>query len=441
MFTQACGVDIISVIYYGSFSWILPPLAMLLPASLRFHRGWNPALLASALCCGTAGAQDFALRVAESDPLGLGRFVPTTAELLQESAGIESGIKGAYALDATLETVYDSNFFLAPSHAEDEISVLFRPTLSYTSDPEGGAIYTFAARYEPTFRAFLDHSDLNDIDHTGDLLFTMRGSRSELSLFARYDELTGTDRLTGSFNTGWLFAGGVRASREIASRTSIDGGLNYSISEFDGGGLEGATVYSGYLGALWQATGRTSMGATLRYTQTESDHSGTRDAWALLLEARYRAGERIWLSATLGPEFATDSISDDHSVNLRANLQCRYVISERWSWINSLRTATVPSPSSTGYVVNNHGFMTQLEHRLIQGTVRGGLELNYSEYDDVGITLVNRDDEKNYSIFLAYGRGFFNDRLGFDTSVRYRINDGSTDWNQWLVSASVSMPF
>lgn len=414
---------------------------MSLAAKLRFHRGWNPALLSTVLCCGSTDAQDFALRVAESDPLGLGRFVPTTAELLQESADVESGIKGAFALNATLETVYDSNFFLTSSNAEDEISVLFRPMLSYTSDPEGGAIYTFAARYEPTFRAFLDHSDLNDIDHSGDLLFTMRGSRSELSLFARYDELTGTDRITGAFNTGWLLTGGVRASREIASRTSIHGGLTYSMSEFDGSGLEGTSVYSGYFGALWQATGRTSMGATLRYTQTESDNSGTRDAWALLLEARYRAGERIWLSATLGPEFATDSISDDHSVNLRANLQCRYVINERWSWINALRTDTVPSPSSTGYVVNNYGYLSQLEHRLIRGTVRGGLEFNYSEYDEVGNTLVNRDDEKNYSFFLAYGRGFFNDRLSFESSVRYRINDGSSDWNQWLVSASVSMPF
>ena len=414
---------------------------MSLPASLRFHRGWNPALLASALCCGSLVAQDFALRVAETDPLGLGRFVPTTAELLQESAGVESGIKGAFALDATLETVYDSNFFLAPSNAEDEISVLFRPSLSYASDPEGGAIYTFAARYAPTFRAFLDHSELNDVDHSGDLLLTMRGSRSELSLFARYDELTGTDRITGAFNTGWLVTGGVRASREIASRTSIHGGLTYAISEFDDGGLEGTTVHSGYFGAFWQATGRTSMGATLRYTQSESDNSGTRDAWALLLEARYRAGERIRLSATLGPEFAQDSGSGDQSVNLSANLQCRYVINKRWSWINSLRTDTVPSPSSTGYVVNNYGFLTQLEHRLIRGTVRGGLEFNYSEYDEVGNTLVSRDDEKNYGIFLAYGRGFLNDRLSFESSVRYRINDGSSDWNQWLVSASVSMPF
>ncbi len=415
---------------------------MTLTASFRFRRGWNPALAATAIVCGIASAQDFALRVADPDPLGLGRFVPTTAELLQTTGGIESGIKGAFALQASLDTVYNSNFFLTSSNAEDEISLLFRPSLTYTSDPEGGALYSFSARYEPTFRAFLDNSDLNDIDHSGDMLFTMRGSRSEVSLFANYQEITGTDRFTGAFNSGWVIATGVRASREIASRTSINGGFSYSMSDYSSGGLEGSTVYSGYIGGFWQATGRTAVGATLRYTQSESDNSGTRDAWALLAEARYRAGERIWLSATLGPEFSQDSDSGDNSVNLSADLQCRYVINERWSWINSLRTATVPSPSSTGYVVNNYGFRSQLEHRLIRGTVRGGVEFNYTEYDDVGnVGGVIRENEENYSLFLAYGRGFFNERLSFDTSVRYSLNDGGTDWHQWLVSAGVSMPF
>jgi hypothetical protein len=270
----------------------------------------------------------------------------------------------------------------------------------------------------------------------------MQGSRTELALFASYDEFTGTDRFTGDFNTGWVVSTGVRASREIASRTSINGGLSYSMSEFSSRGFEGSTVYSGYIGGLWQATGRTSMGATLRYTQTDSDNSGTRDSWALLYEARYRAGERIWLSASLGPEFSRDSDNGGNTVNLSADLQCRYVINERWSWINSLRTATVPSPSSTGYVVNNYGFASRLEHRLVQGTLSGGIEFNYSEYDDVGNTGgVTREDEENYSLFIAYGRGFFNDRLSFDTSVRYRLNEGSTDWHQWLVSAGVSMPF
>ncbi|HSP43822.1 MAG TPA: hypothetical protein VLO11_13190 [Luteolibacter sp.] len=379
--------------------------------------------------------------MADSDPLGLGRFVPTTADLLQETTGIESGIKGAFALNATLGAVYDSNFFLTSSNTDDEISVLFEPSLVYTSDPEGGATHTFSARYEPTFRAFLDNTDLNDIDHSGDILYTMRGSRTEVSLYANYAELTGTDRFTGAFTTGWVVGAGVRANREIASRTSINGGLFYSMSDYSSGGLEGSTVHGGYVGGLWRATGRTSMGATLRYTQSESDNSGTRDAWALLLEGRYRAGERIWLSATLGPEFSQDSDTGDNSVNLSANLKCRYVINERWSWVNSLRTDTVPSPSSTGYLVNNYGFSSLLEHSLTRGTVSGGIEFNYSEYDDVGNTLVTRDNEENYSLFLAYGRGFFNDRLSFDSSVRYRLNDGSTDWHQWLVSASVSMPF
>ena len=406
------------------------------------HRGWIPSLtILCLLAGGHAAAQDFALRVADSDPLGIGRFVPTGADLLQAEGGIETGMKGAFALNAALQTVYDSNFFLTENNRESEVSVLFEPTISYTSDPEGGAIYSLTANYAPTFRAFLDNSDLNDIDHSGDVEFRMVGSRTDVTLFARYNELSGTDRLTGSFNSGWVFTGGVRAIREIASRTTLNGGVSYSVSDFDTGGIEGSTIYSAYFGGMWRATERTSVGSTLRYSCSEADTTGERDAVALLAEARYQVGERIWLSASLGPEFASDSGGGDNTVNLSADLDCRYIINERWSWTNSLRTATVPSPSSTGYVVNNYGFVTELEHKLLRATLRGGLEFNYSEYEDVGTALVQRDDEQTLSLFLGYNRAFFNERLSFDSTVRYTTNSGDEDWNQWLLSLGLSMPF
>jgi hypothetical protein len=179
----------------------------------------------------------------------------------------------------------------------------------------------------------------------------------------------------------------------------------------------------------------------MRYSRSESDNTGSRDSWALLGELRYRVGERIWLSASLGPQFSSNSDSDDNSVSVSGDISSRYVINERWSWISSLRTATVPSPRDQGYIVNNYGLSTSLEHQLLRATVTGGIEFNFSEYEAVGTTLAARDNEENLSLFLTYSRSLFSDRISANSSVRYATNSGNTGWSQWLVSLGLSVPF
>jgi hypothetical protein len=402
---------------------------------------WIPMLAAMAAACGTAASQDFSLGVADSNPLGIGNFVPTRMQLLEDSGGVESGIKGDFGVMLDLETVYDSNFFLAANNPESELSVNFTPSLNYTTDPEGGARWTFTANYEPTARAFLDNSDLNDIDQSGDIRLNFQGARTQASIFARYNELSGTDRLTGAFSSGSIFTGGIIANREIGARTSINGGLSYAQSEYSSAGEEGSNVFSTFVGGLWSASDRTSMGSSLRYTLSESDNTGSRDAWALLAELRYRVGERIYLSASLGPEYASDSRSGDSSISLRGDIRSRYVINERWSWVSSLRSASIPSPSDTGYIVNNYSFITSLEHQLLRATVIGGVEFDYSEYEAVGATTVARDNEENLSLFLTYSRNLFSDRVSAYSTLRYNTNSGDTDWSQWLLSLGLSVPF
>jgi hypothetical protein len=109
--------------------------------------------------------------------------------------------------------------------------------------------------------------------------------------------------------------------------------------------------------------------------------------------------------------------------------------------VNSLRTDSVPSPSEEGYLVNNVGFITELEHQLLRGRILGGLSFDYSDYKSVGEVLVERENEENFSIFLTYNRPLFSERVNFDSSVRYRLNNGDRDWEQWLVSAGLTVPF
>lgn len=401
---------------------------------------WMQPLASLVIACGTASAQDFSLRVADPNPLGLGHFVPSSLDLAERAEGM-GAIKGDFLYGIGMNTSYDSNFLLTEDNEEDEVLYQLQPWLSYTSDPEGGAAFSFNANYRPSYVGYLNQSDLNDFNQSADVSLSWIGGRTQVSAFASYQELSGTDRLSGSFSTGSVFSGGLRATRQIAPRTSLNGGLSYSQSDYSTANQAGTQVFTGSFGGLWTATERTSIGSSIRYTQTESDNTGTRDAWALLGEVRYQAAQRIWLSASLGPEFTKDSESGGSNVDLRADVSARYIINERWSWVNALGTGTVASPTENGYLVNNYNFTTGLEHQLARGRISGGLSFDFSDYQNVTDVVADRENENNTSLYLAYSRDLWSERVIFDSSIRYRVNRGEREWSQWVISAGLSIPF
>jgi hypothetical protein len=401
---------------------------------------WTKPLTGLVIACGTSMAQDFSLRVADPNPLGIGNFVPSSQDLA-ESAEAMGGIKGDFLYGLGMHAAYDSNLFLSDTDEEDDISFLVQPWLSYTSDPEGGATFVFNANYLPTGNIYLNNTDLNDFNQSANVSLSWTGSRTEVSVFASYAEISGTDRLSGTFSSGSVFSGGLFATRQIAPRTSLNGSLSYSLSDYSSGNEQGTEVFTGSIGGLWTATERTSLGSSIRYTQTVSDSTGTRDAWALLGEFRYQAAQRIWLSASLGPEFTKDSESGGSDTGLRADISARYIINERWTWVNTLGTGTVASPTETGYLVTNYNFNTGLEHQLLRGRISGGVSFDFSDYQNVADTLEERGNENNMSLFMAYSRNLWSERISFDSSIRYRVNNGDRDWSQWTLSTGLNIPF
>lgn len=385
-------------------------------------------------------AEDFSLMVANPNPLGLGDFVPSDADL---DLGVAGNFKGDLSYGLGIYSAYNSNFFQTEDDEESELTTSLVPWLHYTSDPEGGSTISVVANYAPSWNTYLENSDLNEFDQTGDITLSFSGGKTHLDLFARYAEISGTDRLTGEFVQGSIMTAGLRASRQIASKTSLNAGWSYSISEYGSGEYEGAEVYTIYFGGLWEATPRISLGPTLRYTTSESDNIGTCDAWALLFEARYHVGERLWLSASIGPEYTKDSgdTNNDTGIGLTGNLTARYVINERWIWTNSLRSATVPAPDQTNYLVYNVAFDTALRRQLQRGSLGFGLQYNFSEYKDVGDVGSDLGNEFYTSLFVNYQRPLYHDRVSFNTEARYTFNDAQYDWSQWQFSIGLDVSF
>jgi len=201
------------------------------------------------------------MQVADPNPLGLGNFIPSSQDL---DMGLTGAVKGAFAYGFEAETAYNSNFFLTASDEDDELSLFFSPWIRYISDPEGGANLSVSANYQPVMRSYLDNSDLNGMDQAGDFSVRLQGVKTDISVFGRYEGMSGTDRLTGEFVEGAVMTGGIRANRQIASRTSLNAGWSAAKSSFDSSDSEGAEVYTTYIGGMWDASQRISVGSTVR---------------------------------------------------------------------------------------------------------------------------------------------------------------------------------
>jgi hypothetical protein len=392
-----------------------------------------PILISAVMAQSGVRAAEISTRIADPTEWSTG------GGMLEQMVPTELKIKGGMNLALQVGATYDSNFFLDETNGESETSFYASPLIEYISDPEGGAKSSFAVSYRPSFIAYNENSEYNDVDHVGEVRWTIRGSRTELTLYSRYDELSGTDRLSGEFVNGSLFTGGMRLERRLASRTIGYLGASSAISDYSQSDLQGAQVDSVFLGGLWEATSRTAYGSTVRYSHISGDGVPDVDAWALLLEARHMVSDRINLSASVGPEYAQDGDAD--RLGVTGFLRATYNFAERWAWINSIRHALVPTSTSSNQLVDDLVVSTTLQRSLERGSIGGGLEYRYSEFVNIGRDADLRNDEQNAAFVLSWSRPLFTDRLALDTSARYAFNSGRSDWEQFLFALALRSSF
>jgi hypothetical protein len=388
-----------------------------------------------------SSGQDLSTLVGARDPFGLDRVFSFG---LGEGAipGLSTDIKGGVGVGISTSVGYDSNFFHAEHNAESEFIAALTPSVFYNSDPEGGAPTVFSATYNPSYNAYLHHSDLDRFNQSADASLVVRGSRTTLSFVGGYHQISGTDRLAGKFVEGALFNLGLQGSYQLAPRTSLNAGATYSTSTYFTGSIESAEVIGANVGAFWAATERFSLGPAFSYSTTKSDNIGTRDSTSVMAQANYQASEKIHVSGSLGAQFSSNSRdSGGSTAGLTGGLDATYAIDERWAWNASVQYVTVPAPAQTNYVVKDLSMSTRLSRQLKIGVASAGVNYTVSNFESVGPVNSGIGNDRNVSLFLGYSRGFLNDRLGFESTASYLVDRGQTDWNQLLVNMSLHLNF
>jgi len=392
-------------------------------------------------------AQNFTTQIANSNPFGVNGPLPFGQAL---ELATDLGIKGGFGYGVGLRSSYSSNFYQSASDPESEVTTSLSPNLSYTSDPEGGAPAVITASYSPSASTYLNNPDQNNFDQSGSVSFVISGSRTVISVFAGYTQLSGVDRFVsgvapndgGQFVTGSALSLGVNANYQLAPRTSVFASFTPSIVDYSDSAIVGFSGYSASLGGNWAATERFSFGPSLNYSTSTSDISGTVDSWGLSVNASYKATERIRMSGSIGTQLSQGSRqSGSGNFNMTGSLNASYQINELWSWSNSVQSGLSPSPTQTNYVINAWSLSSSLNRQLLIGSLGFGLSMQFSDYQDVGVVGTSQGAEQYYSGSVSYGRPLFSDRLGFSSSLTYVFNNGPSDWSQILLSAGLNLTF
>ncbi len=380
-----------------------------------------------------ADAQDFSLRVGEGNRALSEAFFPA------ETAG---PLKGGfyYGLDGTV--TYDSNFFISDDYTQSELTTAIVPWIVYRSDPEGGAAFSFEARYSPTFQIYANNSDLNGIDHTGGASLTYSTTRTTITVYADYSQVSMSDRLAGGFIQGSILNYGITGAYQLGPRTSLLAGWSAAMSDYDSGARSGADIFTSEVSGLWDATERLRIGPSIQHTLTESDSTGERDAIGLLMNTRYQWGERILIEASGGVEFSKNSRSGGgREAGLTGRISADYTFNERWAFRSAIRYSTVPSPSNLNYLVNDLTFTSAIIRSFDRASLEFGLALSSSDYEAVGLVAANRQDDDFLCAYLTYRRKLFSDRISSDISLRCSTNDGQNEWSQWQLSTGLKVEF
>ena len=389
-------------------------------------------------CCST-WAQDFTIRLANSNPFGVNGPLPF-GKPLEINAG--KGFKGGIGGGVNLQSTYNSNFFQSENNQESEYSTEISPSIGYSTDPEGGARILITAGYSPTAINYLNNTELNGVDQSGYASLVISGSRTVISAYGGYVQQSGVDRFAGGFVTGSQLSFGLSGTYQLAPRTSVFANWAPSLVDYGQSSIIGFSNYSVSVGGSWAATELFNFGPSLSYSTSNSDNTGALDSWGFSAQASYKAAERIQLSGSFGlqlSQYSRDSEAD--KLNFTGSLSAAYQINELWSWGGSIQSGVVPSPTQTNYVINSWSISSSLNRSLLRGSIAFGLDMAFSNFEQVGAVRTSQDAEQNMSANLTYARPIFSDRLGFSTSISYTLNSGQSQWSQIQLNAGLNIGF
>ena len=325
-------------------------------------------------------------------PLGLGRSARDVeafdAGVLQSellSGGFQQPLeREGFRFGLGAQVNYDSNLYLDDLNEKSDFSFVVSPSIEFRSAPAGVAgLVTF--RYTPFIRLYFEETDLNTVDHSANAAVSFSGARGSFQVSADYGRFSNADRNLGGRRETESFSVRASAAYQLASRTSMEGSFSgrtstdtdlNRVNAGPAGSNENDSLQL-QLAAYWQATAKTRIGPSVRYSKSSSDSIGDRDSLAFLVVADYVPRDELSLYASAGMERVSGgSAFDQESTDFTGSFGFNYRPDDRIVLGADVSYQAIPVGSSR---VSRSGGGEQ--------SLTGGISLTYLPNEDCSLAI------------------------------------------------------
>lgn len=354
------------------------------------------------------------------------------------SEAIPGGESWRYSFEVSQQ--YDSNPSLSENGGDERYFLDFSPTISYLTDPEGGAPNRLGVTYRPRLRLDWSDSDRSEVLHDTNAYFRSVGARGDLLIFGSLVEVSDAERLVGDFVEGRTQSVGANLSYQVATRSRLLFRTQLAQAVFDSATVDDLTTFDIGFGFDWQNENEWRLGPFLRYVNTESDTVGTREALVLLLAAEKETAKGFSFQALGGLDFSTFEQSGESALNLTGSLLARGTFGGKWSWEADIGIVTSPSVAAENAFFTDYRGGVVASRRLAVGDLSIGGEFSFTSFETLG-SLGASGDNSVSRLFTSYRRPVFVDAGYLDLGVGYAISRGQQDWERLTVNLSLGTQF
>lgn len=254
------------------------------------------------------------------------------AEVALNSEEDLRAIPEAWLIRLAAGATYNDNIFQTESAEESDLILQYG--LGATLQSTKGGNTAFAFNYDATAFNYLDHPEVDGLNHSVGLQLGLSLPKTTLGLSASYNRVESGDQLprrpfhvtdsnlpedeaanaadqrvsqgnreAGLFNTRDIITAALTASHSLAPKTHLVSSLGYASNLYEDEQYQSTRNVTGQLGLTYQFTGKTTLGLAGSAGYQDNDGNGTQVYQSALLTATCNASGKLTFKGAAGIEF------------------------------------------------------------------------------------------------------------------------------------------
>ncbi|MGE9270114.1 MAG: hypothetical protein ACQKBU_04860, partial [Verrucomicrobiales bacterium] len=266
--------------------------------------------------------------------------LPGQAEVLR---GWTFGVNGSVSYDSNVRRTSGGG-------GGDDGDVVSTVDLVATYRSPGESLW-YSGSVRLGYSTYSNESSFNGFNYGLDGSAGYSGARltTVLGLSLTFDR--GGNHYFNDFTEQLRLTGNLSASYRISPKTSLTGSLSTDLMnpETEAGTGDRTGELQARLGADWQATMRTNLGAGLSWSQDGGQNHTTRNSFGPYMNVGYEASQKVSLNARFGIETASyDVAGADDDIDYEVNISANYKANDIWGMSLSVYAGTDADGTTPG---------------------------------------------------------------------------------------------